>query len=53
LDSLKKNKEICNCDITKNFLINRDTARNDLNYLIKNNIIVKKGAGNNVWYELK
>ncbi|MFT4304769.1 MAG: DeoR family transcriptional regulator, partial [Candidatus Woesearchaeota archaeon] len=53
LEYLKKHKEIRNSVIVKEFSINRDTARNDLNKLLNQDKIIKKGAGNNVWYELK
>ena len=53
LKYLKTHKEIRNSIVAKEFLINRDTARNDLNKLIEQGKIIKKGAGNNVWYELK
>jgi ATP-dependent DNA helicase RecG len=53
LEYLNKNKEIKNFIITKEFSINRDTALSDLKDLIKQGKIIKKGAGSNVWYELK
>jgi predicted HTH transcriptional regulator len=53
LEYLNKNKEIRNFIIAKEFSINRDTALSDLKDLIKQGKIIKKGAGNNVWYELK
>jgi predicted HTH transcriptional regulator len=53
LEYLNKNKDIRNFIIAKEFSINRDTARSDLKDLIKQGKIIKKGAGNNVWYELK
>jgi hypothetical protein len=31
----------------------KDAASRDLNKLLNEDKIVKKGAGNNVWYELK
>ena len=49
---LNKNKRITNSIITTQFSINRDTAREDLNKLKSAKKIIKKGAGNNVWYEL-
>ncbi len=52
LKYLKINKTIKNSIITKQFSINRDTAREDLYKLIKENIIIKKGGGSNVWYEI-
>lgn len=35
------------------FSITKDTASRDLKSLIKGNKIVRRGKGNNVWYELK
>ena len=40
-------------DIEGFFSVHRDTAISDLNKLIDKGKIVKKGRGNNVWYELK
>lgn len=53
LNYLKVNKSIRSKDIIQKFKIVKDTASRDLNKLIDENKIVKKGAGNNVWYELK
>ncbi|MBW6462066.1 MAG: DeoR family transcriptional regulator [DPANN group archaeon] len=53
IDYLDKNKSIKNQIIVNEFSVNRDTARDDLNILIKTKKIIKKGAGNNVWYELR
>lgn len=50
---INTNKTIKAMDIEKEFKIHRDTAQEDLNKLIKLNKIIKKGAGSNVWYELK
>ena len=50
LEYLSKNTKIKAKDVEKQFNIHRDTAIEDLKS-IKN--IIKKGAGNNVWYELK
>jgi len=40
-------------DFIDKFKISRKTANEDLNHLIKENKIQRKGAGNNVWYEKK
>ena len=40
-------------EIINRFHIVKDTASRDLKYLIEENKIVRKGGGNNVWYELK
>jgi ATP-dependent DNA helicase RecG len=53
LEYLKANKSIKSKDLIKKFGIVKDTASRDLNILINKNKIIKKGAGNNVWYELK
>jgi len=53
LDYLKTNQTIKSKDIIQKFKIVKDTSVRDLNNLIKQNKIIKKGAGNNVWYELR
>jgi ATP-dependent DNA helicase RecG len=53
LEYLKENKLIKSKDLIKKFGVVKDTASRDLNSLINDNKIIKKGAGNNVWYELK
>ncbi|MCD6239433.1 MAG: DeoR family transcriptional regulator, partial [Thermotogae bacterium] len=53
LDYLKENKVIKTADVMNQFSIVKDTAARDLKSLIKQNKIVRKGRGNNVWYELK
>ncbi len=50
---LKENKTIKSKDIIDKFKIAKDTAVRDLKDLIEQKLIVKKGAGNNIWYELK
>lgn len=50
IEYLKKNDKIKAKDVEERFSIHRDTAIEDLKS-IKG--IIKKGAGNNVWYELK
>ncbi|MAG08525.1 transcriptional regulator [Candidatus Woesearchaeota archaeon] len=53
LEYLNKNIRIKAKDIESYFSIHRDTAVEDLNKLVKDNKIIKKGAGRNIWYELK
>ena len=50
---LKENKQLKSKLIQSTFKISREIASRDLNYLIEQGKIIKKGAGNNVWYELK
>jgi ATP-dependent DNA helicase RecG len=50
---LKDNKQIKSKLIQSKFNVSREIAYRDLNNLIKKDKIVKKGAGNNVWYELR
>ena len=50
---LKKDGKIKAKEIENKFKVHRDTAIEDLKSLIKQNKIVRKGGGNNVWYELK
>jgi predicted HTH transcriptional regulator len=52
LNYLKENKIIKSIDIVNQFSIVKDTVSRDLKSLIKKNKIVRKGRGNNVWYEL-
>ncbi len=52
LNYVKENKSIRSKDIIQKFKIVKDTASRDLHKLIAEHKIVKKGAGNNVWYEL-
>ena len=40
-------------DVEDYFSIHRVTAVRDLNALLQQGTIVKKGGGNNVWYELE
>ena len=53
LDVLIKNKTIKAQDIKNEFNVHRDTAIEDLKSLMKKNKIIRKGGGNNVWYEFK
>jgi len=53
LKQLEKNRKIKAKEIENKFKVHRDTAIEDLKSLIKQNKIVRKGRGNNVWYELK
>jgi len=53
LKQLEINNRIRAKNVKLFFNIHRDTAINDLNKLAKKNILIKKGAGNNVWFELK
>ena len=50
---LEENEKIKSKSIQKRYGISKEIASRDLKSLIKQNKIVKKGAGNNVWYELK
>jgi DeoR/GlpR family transcriptional regulator of sugar metabolism len=53
LNKLNKNGKIKTEDIKNKFNIHRATAFKDLKALINQDKIIKKGGGNNVWYELK
>ena len=53
MKQLEKNRKIKAKEIENKFKVHRDTAIEDLKSLIKQNKIVRKGRGNNVWYELK
>jgi len=53
IKQLKQTNHIKTKQIELYFNINRDTAIEDLNQMIKEGQIIKKGGGNNVWYELK
>jgi len=53
LKQLKRNGKIKAKEIEEKFNIHRDTVIEDLKSLIKQGKIVRKGGGNNVWYELK
>ena len=53
LEYLKNNKTITNKTIREHFNIHKDTVAGDLKNLIKKGEIIRKGSGNNVWYELK
>ncbi|NAT10703.1 hypothetical protein C4E22_04025 [ANME-1 cluster archaeon AG-394-G06] len=53
LDRLKQKGTIKSVEIINRFHIVKDTASRDLKYLIEEDKIVRKGGGNNVWYELK
>jgi len=50
---VRENKKIRAKDVESHFSIHRDTAVNYLNELLLHGKIMKKGGGNNVWYELK
>jgi predicted HTH transcriptional regulator len=50
---LQSESRITSQDVRTNFNIHKDTAVKYLNKLVDQNKIVKKGGGNNVWYELK
>ncbi|MEA1987441.1 MAG: hypothetical protein U9N76_08140 [Candidatus Marinimicrobia bacterium] len=50
---LEKHSSIKSVLIQNEFSISKEMASRDLKKLINQNIIVKKGSGNNVWYELK
>ena len=52
LEQFKQTEHIKTKLVEKYFNINRDTAIEDLNKLIKARKIIKRGGGNNVWYEL-
>ena len=53
LDCLEQKGTIKSVEIINRFHIVKDTASRDLKYLIEGDKIVRKGGGNNVWYELK
>lgn len=53
LDCLEQKGTIKSVEIINRFHIVKDTASRDLKYLIEEDKIVRKGGGNNVWYELK
>jgi len=53
LNYLKESKTIKSINIMNQFSIAKDTASRGLKSLIKRNKIVRRGRGNNVWYELK
>jgi len=53
LSELKERGKIKAKEVQSFFSIHRDTAIEDLNKLIKQGKIVKRGGGNNIWYELK
>ncbi len=53
LDCLKQKGTIKSVEIINRFHIVKDTASRDLKHLIEGDKIVRKGGGNNVWYELK
>ncbi|MDG6224090.1 MAG: ATP-binding protein [Candidatus Thermoplasmatota archaeon] len=52
MDFIEAKERIMAEDIEYHFSIHRGTALRDLNELIREGKIVKKGGGNNVWYEL-
>lgn len=52
LKYLEKNQMVKSRDIIHNFRIVKDTASRDINNLLKQGKIIKKGGGSNVWYEL-
>lgn len=53
LNYLKKHNKIKSKIIQNTFNISREIASRDINKLTKEKKIIKNGAGNNVWYELK
>ncbi len=53
LDYQIENEVIKTLDIMNQFSVAKDTAARDLRSLIKQNKIIRKGGGNNVWYVLK
>ena len=53
LNYLEENKTIKSINIIRKFNVVKDTASRDLRVLIGESKILKRGAGNNVWYELK
>lgn len=53
LNYLEENKTIKSTNIIRKFNVVKDTASRDLRVLIGESKILKRGAGNNVWYELK
>jgi predicted HTH transcriptional regulator len=50
---LQNENKITSQEVRTNFNIHKDTAVKYLNKLVYQNKIVKKGGGNNVWYEIK
>ena len=52
LNYLKENKIIKSIDIINQFGKAKDTVSRDLKSLIKQNKIIRRGGGNNIWYEL-
>ena len=50
---LRSNKSITNKVVREHFDIHKDTAARDFHTMIEQNKIIKRGGGNNVWYELK
>jgi len=53
LDCLEQKGTIKSVEIINRFHIVKDTASRDLKHLIEEDQIIRKGGGNNVWYELK
>jgi ATP-dependent DNA helicase RecG len=53
IDYLEKNKKITAAAICEKFKISKVSVSRDIRKLIADDKIVKKGGGNNVWYELK
>ena len=53
LDCLEQKGTIKSVEIINRFHIVKDTASRDLKHLIEEDKIVRKGGGNNIWYELK
>lgn len=53
LEELEIKGKITAQDLENKFFIHRGTVIRDLNELMRQNKIIKKGGGRNVWYELK
>ena len=53
IQHIKSTGQVRNGDIIAQFKIHKDTARRDLNKLLNEGKINRKGGGRNVWYELK
>ena len=51
LTQLQKNKKIKAKEVREKFNVSKTIIWRDFQKLIKNNKIIKKGGGNNVWYE--
>ncbi len=53
LEYLKENSKITRKILCDKFSLSKESASRDLRKLIADDKIVKKGGGNNVWYEFK